>query len=197
MKHLHFSSVSLALLVATAPLSRAAEVPGFVDFGKLAPGDSGAEFVEVNVNSNLISMVARLAHKSEPDVASIIQGLKSIRVNVVGLTDENRSDVVNRVKAIRADLDTQGWDKVVNVQQKKEDVGVYVKTSGADAIQGVVVTVLDGKKQAVLINVVGNINPDKLGMLGERFNIDPLKKMAPRKHKEAAEEEPAEKESSK
>jgi hypothetical protein len=58
---------------------------GFVDFGKLSGGENG-EFVEVNIGSNLISMVARLAHKDEPEVADMLQGLKSIRVNVIGLT---------------------------------------------------------------------------------------------------------------
>jgi hypothetical protein len=48
---------------------------------------------------------------------------------------------------------------------------------GPEAVEGVVVTVLDGKKQAVLINIVGDIRPEKLGAIGERFNIDPLKQL--------------------
>jgi hypothetical protein len=40
-----------------------------------------------------------------------------------------------------------------------------------------VVTVIDGKKEAVLVNVVGNIQPEKLATLGERFDIEPLRKL--------------------
>ena len=37
---------------------------------------------------------------------------------------------------------------------------------------------LDGKKEAVLVNIVGDLKPEKLAMIGERFNIEPLKKAA-------------------
>src|ERR1019366_1625970 len=110
--------------------------------GKFSPGDSGSQFVEINVNSNLIAMVGRLAQKAEPDVAELLQGLHSIRVNVIGLNDENRADIETRIKAIRAQLDTQGWERIVAAQQKNEDVGVYLKTRGPDAVEGVVVMVL-------------------------------------------------------
>jgi hypothetical protein len=45
--------------------------------------------VEVNVNSNLIAMVTSLA-KDEPEVTEVLKGLKSIRVNVLGV---NRATV--------------------------------------------------------------------------------------------------------
>ncbi len=171
-------SLALAVLLALPPLTlRAANPAGYVDFGKLSPGESGSEFVEVNVNSNLIGMVAKMAGKAQPEVTELLQGLQSIRVNVIGLTDENRADIQSRVKAIRGQLDTQGWERIVTVQEKKQDVGVYMKTRGQEAVEGIVVTVLDGKKEAVLINIVGDIKPEKIGALGEKFNIDPLKKV--------------------
>ena len=186
MKNFTRNSLGVALLVALMQIGvQAANPAGYVDFGKLSPGDSGSQFVEVNVNSNLIAMVGRLAQKAEPDVAELLQGLHSIRVNVIGLNDENRADIETRIKAIRAQMDTQGWERIVAAQQKNEDVGVYLKTRGPDAVEGVVVMVLDGRKQAVLVNVVGDIKPEKLGMLGEKFNIDPLKKLGPAVNKKA------------
>jgi hypothetical protein len=148
---------------------------GFVDFGDLSPAASGGEFVEVNINNNLISMVGRFASKSEPQIAGVLKGLHSIRVNVIGLNNGNRTDLQERIKEIRTKLDTGGWERIVTAQQKKEDVGVYLKTRGEEAVEGLVVTVLDGQKQAVLINIVGDIKPEMLGVIGERFNIDPLK----------------------
>ena len=57
-------------------------------------------------------------------------------------------------------------------------MGVYLKTTpNKDTVQGVVVMVMDGKKEAVFINVVGDIKPDQLAMIGEKFHIDPLKKI--------------------
>lgn len=179
MKNLIRRTFEAALLSALMSLSAYADdpSPGYIDFGKFSPSVSGGEFVEVNVNKNLITMVARLAQQQAPEVADAVRGLQHIRVNVIGLNDENRAEVQKRIKAVRAELDTQGWERVVTAQKKDEDVAVYIKTRGAEAVEGVVVTVLDGKKQAVLVNIVGDINPEKIATIGERFDIDPLKKV--------------------
>jgi hypothetical protein len=151
--------------------------PGAVDFGKFTPPSAGGEFVEVHIRSNLINMAARLAEKAEPSIADMLRGLKLIRVNVIGLGDENGADVKKRVTKIREDLDAQGWERVVMARQAREDVCVYVKTRGEEAVEGVVVTVIEADRQAVLVNVVGNLRPEKLAEVGERFNIEPLKKL--------------------
>ncbi len=179
MKPFTNSFFGLAAFLVMGPLGLyGANLPsGFVDFGKFTPASNGSEFVEVNVTSNLISIVARLAEKKEPQVADLIRGLKAIRVNVIGLTDENREDVEKRVRAIRNDLDAQGWERLVTAQQEKQDVGVFVKTHGAESVEGVAVTVLQGHKQAVLVNIVGDIRPEKIALIGERFNIEPLKQI--------------------
>jgi hypothetical protein len=178
----------LAIICAAISINVYAEnpPPGYVDFGKFSPAVSGGEFVEVNVKSNLISMVARLTKKEEPEVAELLSGLHLIRVNVIGLNEENRAEVENRVKTIRGELDAQGWESVVTAQQKNEDVRIYLKIRGDEAVQGLVVTVLEGNKEAVLINIVGDIKPEKLAEVGEQFNIDPLKKIGRGLKKHAA-----------
>src|SRR6185503_15303331 len=85
--------------------------PGSVDLGKISP-TAGAQFVEVNINSNLIMMVTNFAKKAEPEVAEILKGLKSIRVNVLGLNDENRDDIQARIASVRTQLDKNGWDRI-------------------------------------------------------------------------------------
>ncbi len=167
---------ALAGTLATAAQDDQA-LAGYVDFGKLTAPASGGEFVEVRISSNLIGMAARLVEKSEPEIGEVIRGLKLIRVNVIGLTDENRTQVQERVKAIRGQLDGQKWERVVIAQEKDSDVGVYMKMQGEEAVEGIVVTVLDGNKEAVLVNIVGNIRPDKIALIGERFNLEPLKEI--------------------
>src|SRR5436309_12442309 len=178
MKQLICRALAPAVTVAALSLHVCAAdtPPGYVDFGTFSPPASGGEFVEVHIKSNLISMAARLVEKSEPDVAELIRGLQLIRVNVIGLDDENRAEMEKRVKKIRSELDAKGWERVVTAQKKDEDVGVYLKTRGADAVEGLVITVIEGNREAVLINIVGDIKPDKIAVIGERMNIEPLKK---------------------
>lgn len=177
MKHRIPPSLGIAALMAALTLNAYAAnpAPGYIDFGKF-PKSSG-EFVEIDLKSNLLSMVARLTRKEDSDVAELLRGLHSIRVNVIGLNDDNRDEMEKRITAIRSQLDTKGWERIVTAQKQKEDVGIFLKTRGEEAVEGLVIVVLQGDREAVLINIVGDIKPDKLGALGERLNIDPLKKL--------------------
>ena len=178
MKKVFLYTLALAVLSAFASVGICADNPseGYIEFGKFPPPESGGEFVEVHIKSNLISMAARLVEKSEPDVAELIRGLQLIRVNVIGLDDDNRAEMEKRIKKIRSELDGHGWERIVTAQKKDEDVGVYLKTRGSDAVEGVVVTIIEGNREAVLINIVGDIKPDKIAIIGERMDIEPLKK---------------------
>jgi hypothetical protein len=139
MKHLIRYIPVLAILCAGISINVYAEnaPPGYVDFGKFSPSASGGEFVEVNVKSNLISMVARLTKKEEPEIAELLSGLHLIRVNVIGLNEENRAEIENRVKTIRGEPMLKA-ESIVTAQ-KNEDVR-FIKIRGDEA-QGLVVTV--------------------------------------------------------
>jgi hypothetical protein len=177
------SRIKKNLLTAVACATLASSFPAFgaddgaIDFGKFKPAP-GAEFVEVNIKSNLIEMVTNLAKKAEPEVAEVLKGLKQIRVNVLGLTDENRKDVQSQVQKVRTQLEEKGWDRIVTVMKDSEDIGVFVKMRGATAVEGIVVTVIDSGKEAVVVNIVGDLQPEKLALVGERFDIEPLKKIS-------------------
>jgi hypothetical protein len=175
-----------AAMIAASTIAcvSAANPPGYVDFGKLTPRPGG-EFVEVNVNSNLIAMVTNIA-KDEPEVTDVLRGLKSIRVNVLGVNQDNREELQSRIESVRSQLDAGGWERVVSVISGKDDVGVYMKMRGPEAVEGLVVTVLEGKGHAVFVNIVGDIRPEKLTMLGERFNIEPLKHLPGKAQKQAS-----------
>jgi uncharacterized protein DUF4252 len=177
MKPLMPCSIGIALLSGALSVGLGAETvpPGQVDFGKFSP-PSGGEFVEVNLSSSLINLAAKFLEKQEPDVARLLSNLQLVHVNVIGLDDANRSDLEKRAQRIRKELDSKGWERIVTAQQRDQEVGVYLKTQGKETVQGVVVMIMEGKRQAVFVNIVGDIKPEQLAMLGEKLHIDPLKK---------------------
>jgi hypothetical protein len=178
MKRLIRYALGSAAMAALLNLNLQAGPPaaGYVDFGKITPPQAGGEFVEVHIKSNLLSMVARLTQKEEPEVADLLRGLQLVHVNVVGLDDKNRAEVLEQVEKVRAQLEAKGWERIVTAQEKNQDVRIYVKTRGEEAVEGLAITVLDGKHEAVLVNIVGDIKPEKLATLGERLKLEPLKK---------------------
>ena len=179
MKALLRSTTLATLIAVSTTLALRAEDPpaGYFDLGKFNPPSDGGQFVEVNVKSTLLNLAAKLTEKQEPDVADLLRNIKSIRVNVVGLDDTNRAELTERLGKIRADLESKGWDRVVTVLEKGQDVGIYLKHRGDTAIEGIVVTVIENGKEAVFVNVVGDISPEKLSVLGDRLGIEPLKNL--------------------
>lgn len=165
------AAFSLALLLP----ARAAEAPaGLVDLGPLSPPAGGGQYVEVNLRGNLLAMAARVVGREEPELAEMIRGIQAVRVHVVGLDDSNRTEVKRRIARFRKDLSDQGWERIVTAQTPGEDVAVFLKTRGDEAIEGVAVTVLEGDREAVCVNVAGDLRPDKLAELGEKLGIRPL-----------------------
>lgn len=173
---LSLATLCTALAVSTQAAEEGDLPAGQIDFGKFTPPEKG-QFVEINVNSNLINMAARLVEKEEPDAARVLRGVKSIRINVIGLDDSNRTGLKKRMDAIRAQLTEQGWERLVAVQEKDQDVGIFAKTRGEEAVEGIAVTVIDDKDQAVFINVVGDIRPEQLAQVAEELDLKPLKQI--------------------
>ena len=180
MKNLIRSACAAATLsLALTTFASAAEVEtGAIDIGQLMPSAKG-KFVEVNLSPALLKFAARIAAKQEPETAELIRNLKSIRVNVVGLDDSNRAATTTQIEGVRRKLEAQGWTKMVTVREKDggDNVDIHVKQHGDDAIDGLVITVLDKKGEAVFVNIVGNINADQLATIADKFDIEPLRKI--------------------
>ncbi len=171
------SLVAAALSLAAFTSSHAAETEaGFVDIGQFAPS-AGGQFVEVNLSQAMLKFAAKIAARQEPEAAELINNLKRIRVNVIGMDDTNRADTVGKIESIRRKLEAQGWTQLVTVRDRNEgdNVDVHVKQRGDDNIDGLVVTVIDKKGEAVFVNIVGNINADQLGIIADKFDIGQLK----------------------
>ncbi|MBP6864957.1 MAG: DUF4252 domain-containing protein [Candidatus Didemnitutus sp.] len=166
--------VSAAMLVS----ANASAEPGYVDIGQLAPSAKG-EFVEINLSPALLKFAARIAKHHEPDAAELVGDIKRIRVNVVDLDDGNRAATIAKIEDVRAKLESQGWTRMVTVREAEggDNVAVFAKMQSEDAIDGLVVTVIDRRGQAVFVNVVGNISADKIGALAEKYDIEPLRKV--------------------
>ncbi len=180
MKNLLRSSLAAATLsLALTSFATAAQVEaGAIDIGQLMPSAKG-EFVEINLSSAMLKFAARIAARQEPEAAELIRNLKSIRVNVVGLDDSNRESTIEQIEGVRRKLEAQGWTKMVTVREKNggDNVDVHIMQRGEEAIDGLVVTVLDKKGEAVFVNIVGNINADQIAQLADKFDIEPLRKV--------------------
>lgn len=133
-----------------------------------------SEMVEVNVDGKLLDLAKRVLMKVDDadakKVGEAIKGLEGIYVRVFNFDTDGQYSMAD-VDAIRAQLQSPGWEKLANVRSKKDNqkIDVYTMFSGND-ISGIAV-VLSENRSVALVNVIGPIDIDTLVELSGHINI--------------------------
>lgn len=149
--------------------------PGYVDFGNLSPFLKGDKVTEINVESYLLKMVSNLTKKDDPELSKMLGGLKLIKVYSFDVNAKDSKDLNTKIDQIDNSLSNKNWDRIVKVKSPQENTNVYIKTTpDQKEIVGLVVTALEKNGKSSFINIVGNIDMDALGRLGEKFDIPAL-----------------------
>ena len=170
--------VSARLILVLALLSIA--LPGVAQAGKLELqnleklADKAAEVNDVTLDGSLLQFATTVMKKSgDPDAAQVVElmkGLKGIYVKNFEFDSPGQYSQAD-VEAIRAQLKGPGWQRIVTSFSKRnnERDEVYLLKNG-DRIDGITVLVAEAKELTV-VNIVGAIDPEKLGELGGHFGI--------------------------
>lgn len=147
---------------------------GQIDFADLS-SHYGEPKVEVNLSAGLMKMIGRFADEDDAEIGHILSNLESIKVRVYNLNGklEKANSTVDQVSSqLRGD----NWETLVTVNDNEENQKVRVFSKSTDqVIDGVVVMVVSPEKEggeAVFINIVGEIDPEKIGKVAETLDID-------------------------
>ncbi len=151
--------------------------PGYVNFGNFDEFEKGDEVAEIIIEQNLLKMVSKLAGKKDKEMASLLGGLKLVKVNSFEVTKKNRDKILSIIKSVDEKLTNSNWDRIVRVKKKTNVANIYIKTVDDNLIEGLVVTNIDFDGEASFVNIVGNINLESIGRLSEKFNIPDLDKI--------------------
>ena len=170
--------VSARVILVVALLSIA--LPGVAQAGKLELqnlerlADKAAEVNDVTLDGSLLQFATTVLKKSgDPDAAQVVdvmKGLKGIYVKSFEFDSPGQYSPAD-VEAIRAQLKGPGWQRIVTSFSKRnnERDEVYLLKNG-DRIDGITVLVAEAKELTV-VNIVGSIDPEKLGELGGHFGV--------------------------
>jgi hypothetical protein len=152
---LFFVGASLQALEGKLPLEK-----GMVDFGSLRSMEAK---VEVNISGSLLNMASKIMANQEPKVAKILLDLKGVYVRIFeNLAGENPEDIV---KNYEKKLGVEGWETVVRVREKDDNV-MILTLADQNLIKGLFVAT-SSKNELVLVNLFGNINPEDLAYLAK------------------------------
>jgi hypothetical protein len=133
-----------------------------------------SQTVDVNIDERLIQLTWKFLGNSpdEVKVKEIVKGLKGIYVKSFEFEKEGEYSDTD-LESIQSQLRNTAWNKIVNIQSKKDgSVGVYLMQN-ATQISGLAVLASDAKEITV-VNIIGNVDLDKLSQLEGQFGIPEL-----------------------
>ena len=158
--------------------------PGYVDFGDFTPFENSAKVTEVILDEDLLSVLATLSDENDPNIISILSGIKLVKANVYEISDENEDLLKKRINEIDSKLTNSNWKRIVKTRSKDEMANVYIKLNNDKKIVGLTVTNFEKGGEAAFVNIVGNIDLATIGKLGKKFGIPHLGEVKHDKEKE-------------
>jgi len=169
--------MTLAVLCAALP---GLAQPGKLQLDNLDKLSAKAAVVnDVTLDGALLGMASKVVESSDdPDakeVKEVVKGLKGIYIKNFEF-DKPHQYSPEDVEAIRSQL-AHGWTRIVQSQDKRQEElnEIYLLKDG-DRVAGITILVAEPKELTV-VNIVGTIDPDKLGALAGKFGIpDEIKK---------------------
>lgn len=147
--------------------------PGYVDLDRIEIPVDASEITEVNLGPELLRMAAKMDNGNE-GLSTALDGLFGIRVKSFGLTPELAGQIRPIVDEIQAQLDNEGWKRLVYVKDGEELVIVSMKYDPADEnkVAGLMVIAFEPGDEATFVNIVGSIDLANMGDLLDNVDID-------------------------
>jgi hypothetical protein len=179
-------------VVALSLQAEAQEIKMPVNLDKLA--QRATEAVDVSLDSSMLRLASGFLSKNDPEevqIKQLVSKLKGVYVRSFEFDKEGQYSLSD-VEAIRAQLKSPAWSRIVGVKSVKgENSEVYLLKDG-DKIGGLVV--IDAEpKELTVVHIDGPINPEELSRLGGHMGIPtmrvgPGKKPQPSKTKDNKDE---------
>ena len=136
--------------------------------------------VSVSIGPELLAFAnVFLSGEDEEEAAAleVIEDLEAIEVRVYEFDEGGQYDSVE-LDAIWQQLDVEGWDRIVEIDEEGERVGVWMymepAAAGTSRTVGGMAVLVEEDDEVVLVNIVGSISPANLAALGAQFDFSDL-----------------------
>jgi hypothetical protein len=143
------------------------------EMGIFAEGDLE---VDVDLSGAMLRVAAGAMENRDEGLAELVANLERVRVQVGAPSGVGASTVAQKMADAQAALGGAGWQKILSVEEGNEQVYLYALESAGN-IAGLTAFVNEGGEEVVVVNIVGDINPETLGRLLANikdFDLDEL-----------------------
>jgi hypothetical protein len=161
--------LALALLMLagcgfTAPRSS----EGYADLDSLGMRDTD-RVISLSIGPALLRFAANHVD-DDPEVQALLRSLDGVRIRVYEV-DGDAERVANRMQTMSTNLQADGWEPVMLVRQEDEQAHMLMRMVNGE-IRGMTVLVLDGQSEAVIVNLMGEIEPERFGEIMVALDVD-------------------------
>jgi hypothetical protein len=152
------ASLSFVMISAcgiTAPRSN----DGFADLESLGMRDTN-RVMSLSIGPTLLHFAARYID-DDPEIRDLLRDLDGIRVRIYEI-DGDAGRVAARIQSMSQHMQADGWEPVILVREENEETHMLLRNTKG-RISGMTVLVSDGESEAVIVNLMGEIQPEQFG----------------------------------
>jgi hypothetical protein len=159
------ASVSALCLVATLAAGQQAleSHAGYFALEELALFAPDELEADIDLAGAALALMAGATASEDPQFADLMSNIERISVQVgrVASPDQVSATIADAV----ANLEARGWSRLLRVKTDgTEEIHMYGMGDAA-ALSGITIMVFDGEEEAVLLNIVGTLDPQVIGKL--------------------------------
>jgi hypothetical protein len=148
----------------TAPRSS----EGFADLDSLGLADTD-RVMSISIGSALLRFAARHID-DDPETEALLRGLDGVRIRIYEIDGEARR-VAYRMEEMSRKLQAGGWQQVMLVRSGDEHAQMLMRVVD-QRICGMTVLVSDGESEAVVVNLMGDLQPRQFADVMAALDVD-------------------------
>ncbi len=159
----------LLILLAGCGLTAPRSSDGFADLDSLGIADTD-RVMSLSLGPTVRRFAASHIDDDEPEVRDLLRSLDGIRIRIYEI-DGDASRVAGRMERMSTKLQADVWEPVMLVRQEDETAFMLLRMDG-QKILGMTVMVMDNDAEAVIVNLMGDIQPDMFGDVMVALDVD-------------------------
>lgn len=161
-------SLAMALLLTACGFTAPRSSEGFADLDSLGVSDT-----DLVMKLSLGPAILRFASShmdDDPETQALLRGLDGVRIRIYEINGDTQR-VATRINGMSSNLSDDGWEPVMLVREGDETAHMLIRMV-ENRIAGLTVLVSDGDSEAVVVNIMGDIQPDQFGELMASLDVD-------------------------
>ena len=106
----------------------------------------------------------------DPETQALLRSLDGVRIRIYEINGDP-SKVASKMDRMHDDLEDDGWRPVMLVRSEGERTHLMLKSTG-NQVHGLTLLTSDGFSEAVVINLIGDIQPEMFSDVMVALDID-------------------------